>query len=63
MSQRADEWMILDGPLNMETVPAWFAAGTQRLANADLWVDFSHVVSVDSAAVGMLLPPVIEKAP
>ena len=39
----------------METVPAWFATGLQRLAGEDLRVDFSRVESVDSAAVGMLL--------
>jgi len=55
MNQRADEWMRLEGPLNMETVPAWFATGTQRLANEDLLVDFSRVEAVDSAAIGMLL--------
>ena len=47
--------MVLQGHLNMETVPAWFATGLQRLACEDLRVDFSRVESVDSAAVGMLL--------
>lgn len=47
--------MMLQGHLNMETVPAWFATGLQRLAGEDLRVDFSRVESVDSAAVGMLL--------
>lgn len=47
--------MMLEGHLNMETVPTWFTAGSQRLASEDLWVDFSKVVSVDSAAIGMLL--------
>jgi phospholipid transport system transporter-binding protein len=47
--------MVLQGHLNMETVPAWFATGLQRLAGEDLRVDFSRVESVDSAAVGMLL--------
>jgi phospholipid transport system transporter-binding protein len=46
---------LLQGYLNMETVPAWFATGLQRLASEDLRVDFSGVESVDSAAVGMLL--------
>jgi phospholipid transport system transporter-binding protein len=47
--------IALQGHLNMETVPAWFATGLQRLAGEDLVVDFSRVDSVDSAAVGMLL--------
>ena len=47
--------MVLQGHLNMETVPAWFATGLQRLAGEDLRVDFSRVESVDSAAVSMLL--------
>jgi phospholipid transport system transporter-binding protein len=49
------EWMVLQGHLNMDTVPAWFATGLQRLAGEDLLVDFSRVESVDSAAVSMLL--------
>ncbi len=49
------ERMVLQGHLNMETVPAWFASGLQRLSGEDLLVDFSGVESVDSAAVGMLL--------
>jgi phospholipid transport system transporter-binding protein len=47
--------MVLQGQLNMETVPAWFATGLKRLAVEDLLVDFSRVESVDSAAVAMLL--------
>lgn len=47
--------MALQGHLNMETVPAWFATGLQRLSGEDLMVDFSRADSVDSAAVGMLL--------
>lgn len=47
--------MVLQGPLNMDTVPVLFATGLQRLAGADLLVDFSRVESVDSAAVSMLL--------
>lgn len=47
--------MVLQGHLNMETVPVWFATGLQRLAVEDLLVDFSRVESVDSAAVSMLL--------
>ncbi|MFZ5523775.1 MAG: STAS domain-containing protein [Pseudomonadota bacterium] len=49
------EWMVLQGHLNMDTVPALFATGLQRLAGEDLRVDFSRVESVDSAAVSMLL--------
>jgi len=39
----------------METVPDLFATGLQRLVGEDLLVDFSQVVTVDSAAVSMLL--------
>jgi len=49
------EWMVLQGRLSMDTVPALFATGLQRLAGEDLLVDFSRVESVDSAAVSMLL--------
>ena len=56
MSQRGGESaVLLQGQLNMETVPAWFAAGLKCLASEDLRVDFSRVESVDSAAVAMLL--------
>jgi len=56
VSHPGGEWtMALQGHLNMETVPAWFATGLQRLAGENLLVDFSRVESVDSAAVGMLL--------
>jgi phospholipid transport system transporter-binding protein len=55
MSQRGDDRMVLQGQLNMDTVPALYAAGLQRLAGEDLLVDFSQVESVDSAAVSMLL--------
>ena len=47
--------MVLQGHLNMETVPVWFATGLKRLAVEDLLVDFSRVESVNSAAVAMLL--------
>jgi len=49
------EWMELQGNLNIETVPALFETGLQRLANADFQVDFSRVDAVDSSAVSMLL--------
>jgi phospholipid transport system transporter-binding protein len=49
------EWMVVNGNLNIETVPALFETGLQRLAGEELRVDFSQVGSVDSAAVSMLL--------
>lgn len=55
MIEREDGWMVLDGHLTIETVPALFETGLQRLAGEDLRVDFSRVESVDSAAVSMLL--------
>jgi phospholipid transport system transporter-binding protein len=53
--KREGEWMVVQGNLNIETVPAIFETGLQQLANEDLCVDFSQVESVDSAAVSMLL--------
>jgi phospholipid transport system transporter-binding protein len=47
--------MVLQGTLNMDTVPSLFQMGLQRLAGEDLSVDFSQVESVDSAAISMLL--------
>jgi phospholipid transport system transporter-binding protein len=47
--------MVLQGHLNMDTVPALFATGLRRLEQQDLLVDFSGVETVDSAAVSMLL--------
>ena len=55
MNAREDGWLEVDGQLTMETVPAVFESGLQRLASEDLRVDFSKVESVDSAAVSMLL--------
>ena len=55
MSQLAGDWMMLQGNLNMDTVPALYATGLRRLSGEDLLVDFSRVESVDSAAVSMLL--------
>lgn len=49
------DWMEVGGGLTMETVPALFESGLQRLSSQDLRVDFSKVEAVDSAAVGMLL--------
>lgn len=47
--------MLVQGSLNIETVPALFETGLQHLAGEDFQVDFSQVASVDSAAVSMLL--------
>lgn len=49
------EWMVVQGSLTIETVPALFETGLQQLASEDFQVDFSQVDSVDSAAVSMLL--------
>jgi phospholipid transport system transporter-binding protein len=53
--KREGEWMVLQGSLNIETVPALFETGLQHLSGEELNVDFSRVESVDSAAVSMLL--------
>ena len=55
MNQREGDRMVLQGHLNMDTVPELFASGLRHLAQEDLLVDFSGVESVDSAAVSMLL--------
>ena len=47
--------MIVQGSVNIETVPALFESGLQQLLSDDLQLDFSQVESVDSAAVSMLL--------
>lgn len=47
--------MVVQGSLNIETVPALFEIGLYHLVGEDLQVDFSQVTSVDSAAVSMLL--------
>ncbi len=47
--------MVVSGNLNIETVPALFETGLRHLTGEDLNVDFSHVTSVDSAAVSLLL--------
>jgi phospholipid transport system transporter-binding protein len=52
---REGEWMVVQGNLNIETVPALFETGLQHLASEDFQVDFSRVDSVDSAAVSLLL--------
>ena len=48
-------WVVVNGKLTMETVPAMFESGIQHLAREELRVDFSQVEAVDSAAVSMLL--------
>jgi phospholipid transport system transporter-binding protein len=53
--KREGEWMVVQGSLNIETVPALFEIGLQHLASEDFQVDLSQVASVDSAAVSMLL--------
>jgi phospholipid transport system transporter-binding protein len=55
VNKRGGEWMMLQGSLNIETVPALFETGLQHLSGEELSVDFSQVESVDSAAVSMLL--------
>lgn len=55
MTGRGDDWMVMQGHLGMDTVPALFAVGLQRLSGEDLQVDFSRVESVDSAAISMLM--------
>ena len=47
--------MVVQGNLNIETVPALFETGLQHLASEDFQLDFSQVESVDSAAVSLLL--------
>jgi len=49
------EQMMLSGNLTMATVPALYETGLRSLAVGDLLVDMAQVVSVDSAAVSMLL--------
>lgn len=55
MIKREGEWMVVQGNLNIATVPALFETGLQHLASEDFQVDFSRVDSVDSAAVSLLL--------
>ncbi len=47
--------MVLQGNLNIASVPALFEVGLQHLASEDFQADFSRVDSVDSAAVSLLL--------
>jgi phospholipid transport system transporter-binding protein len=53
--KREGEWMVVQGSLTIETVPAIFAVGLQHLTSEDMRVDFSRVEAVDSAAVSLLL--------
>ncbi len=55
MIKREGEWMMVQGNLNIGTVPALFETGLQHLVSEDFQVDFSQVGSVDSAAVSLLL--------
>lgn len=55
MTERESVRMVMQGNLDMNTVPALFAIGLKHLASEDLHVDFSRVEAVDSAAVSMLL--------
>ncbi len=49
------ERLMLSGNLTMATVTALYKTGLQLLSDGDLLVDMAKVVSVDSAAVSMLL--------
>ena len=49
------EWMVIQGSVSIETVPALFETWAQQLLSNDLQVDFAQVESVDSAAVSLLL--------
>ncbi|OFZ66670.1 MAG: anti-sigma-factor [Betaproteobacteria bacterium RBG_16_56_24] len=55
MTEREGVKMVMQGNLDMDTVPVLYATGLKHLAGADLHVDFSRVEAVDSAAVSMLL--------
>ena len=55
MTQHDGVKMVMQGNLDVHTVPVLFATGLKHLASEDLQVDFSRVETVDSAAVAMLL--------
>ena len=56
MTSGSENRMLLQGTLDMATVPQWYATGLSRLnGGGHLCADFSAVESVDSAAVSMLL--------
>lgn len=55
MIKREGEWLLVEGNLNIETVPALFETALQHLAGENFRMDFSGVKAVDSAAVSMLL--------
>ena len=55
MTRREGVKMVMQGHLDMNTVPVLFATGLKHLDSEDLFVDFSRVEAVDSAAVSMLL--------
>jgi phospholipid transport system transporter-binding protein len=54
MTQDGDR-IALDGPLNLQTVPAVLRFGLEHFAEGVRIVDFSGVTEVDSSAVGMAL--------
>ena len=54
MTQDGDR-IKLDGPLNLQTVPAVLRFGLDHFAQGVRVVDFSGVTEVDSAAVSMAL--------
>ena len=55
MTEREGVKMVMQGNLDMDTVPALYATGLNHLSGSDLHVDFSRVEAVDSAAISMLL--------
>lgn len=54
MNQDA-ECLAVQGRLTIDTVPALFATGLRHLDSGNLYVDFTGVEAVDSAAISMLL--------
>jgi phospholipid transport system transporter-binding protein len=54
MTQDGDR-IALDGPLNLQTVPAVLRFGLDHFAEGARIVDFAGVTEVDSSAVGMAL--------
>lgn len=56
MSTRLDgDRLILEGPINADTVPALLVAGDQFLRKGLTTVDFGSVVHVDSSAIALAL--------
>jgi phospholipid transport system transporter-binding protein len=52
---REGDRIALEGPLNLQTVPAVLRFGLEQFAEGVRTVDFSAVTEVDSSAVGMAL--------